>query len=277
MSLKQFFTILTAMMALLTAGCGATGLPTPVVTTPDGSQALPGVANPASEYCVAQGGRLEMRIDPAGNEAGVCIFPDGSECEEWAYYRGECQPASASADPSAYPVPVPPPAAPAGAYPGDDSVQIANPASVHCMQQGGVLQIRTDEAGNQVGYCLFDDGSECEEWAFFREECVPLPPPTSEGIYLESVEVRLAESFPVQVSAVLRGNFADGCTSLAGVDVTREGDTFHIVLRSRIQQGVMCTMALVPFEEIVVLESAGLPPATYTVTSHGQTTTFDLQ
>jgi putative hemolysin len=51
-------------------------------------------------------------------------------------------------------------------------VDMPNPASVHCVDEGGELEIR-DEAGGQVGYCLFPDGSECEEWAFFRGECAP--------------------------------------------------------------------------------------------------------
>ena len=47
------------------------------------------MANPASKYCVEQGYKLEIR-DEAGGQVGYCIFPDGSECEEWAFYRGEC-------------------------------------------------------------------------------------------------------------------------------------------------------------------------------------------
>lgn len=49
---------------------------------------------------------------------------------------------------------------------------LANPASAYCEEHGGTLEIRT-EAGGQVGYCKFADGSECEEWAFFRGECLP--------------------------------------------------------------------------------------------------------
>ncbi|MGC9333853.1 MAG: putative hemolysin [Anaerolineae bacterium] len=48
--------------------------------------------NPASAYCEEQGGRLEIRTNDEGGEYGVCIFADGSECEEWAFYRGECSP-----------------------------------------------------------------------------------------------------------------------------------------------------------------------------------------
>ena len=52
------------------------------------------------------------------------------------------------------------------------SVGLANPASVHCEEEGGQVEIR-DEAAGQAGYCVFPDGSECEEWAFFRGECAP--------------------------------------------------------------------------------------------------------
>jgi putative hemolysin len=50
-----------------------------------------GLANPASAYCEAQGGTLDIRTDPqAEGQIGICVFPSGIECEEWAYYRGEC-------------------------------------------------------------------------------------------------------------------------------------------------------------------------------------------
>jgi putative hemolysin len=52
-----------------------------------------------------------------------------------------------------------------------DNVGMANPASVYCINQSGKLDIRSDEQGNQYGVCVFDDGSECEEWKYFRGEC----------------------------------------------------------------------------------------------------------
>ena len=48
------------------------------------------MANPASVFCEEQGFTLEMRENENGTY-GVCVFPDGSECEEWAYFRGECK------------------------------------------------------------------------------------------------------------------------------------------------------------------------------------------
>ncbi len=51
-----------------------------------------GMPNPASVFCQQQGGKTEIRKDAAGGEVGYCVFPDKSECEEWAYMRGECKP-----------------------------------------------------------------------------------------------------------------------------------------------------------------------------------------
>lgn len=113
-----------------------------------GSKPEAGMANPASKFCVDQGHKWESRTE-AGGEVGYCLFPDGSECEEWAYYRGQCGPGGQA-----------------------EAAGMPNPASVYCTEQGGKLEIRTD-AGGEVGYCLFDDGSECEEWAFYRGDCAP--------------------------------------------------------------------------------------------------------
>lgn len=46
-----------------------------------------GMANPASEYCVSQGGTSEIRKDKDGAEFGVCILSNGEEREEWNFYR----------------------------------------------------------------------------------------------------------------------------------------------------------------------------------------------
>lgn len=53
--------------------------------------------------------------------------------------------------------------------------ELPNPASVNCQEQGGSLEIRSDESGGQIGICIFPDGSECEEWTLFRGECSPTP------------------------------------------------------------------------------------------------------
>jgi putative hemolysin len=46
-------------------------------------------ANPASENCVAKGGKHITEPTPAG-EMGICLFEDNRQCEEWALLRGQC-------------------------------------------------------------------------------------------------------------------------------------------------------------------------------------------
>lgn len=83
-AVHSLFGLLVLLLATMLAACmgGATEEQVPE----------PGLTNPASEYCIEQDGRLELRADEDGGELGFCIFADGSECEEWAYFRGECEP-----------------------------------------------------------------------------------------------------------------------------------------------------------------------------------------
>ena len=43
--------------------------------------------NPASVYCEAQWGTINIVKDEEGNEKGMCKLADGTEVEEWEYYR----------------------------------------------------------------------------------------------------------------------------------------------------------------------------------------------
>lgn len=48
------------------------------------------LGNPASANCEQKGGKLEIVKAADGGEQGMCVLPDGTRCEEWAYMRGEC-------------------------------------------------------------------------------------------------------------------------------------------------------------------------------------------
>ncbi len=80
----------------------------------------------------------------------------------------------------------------------DESVGLANPASVRCIEQGGALEMRTDEDGGQFGVCILEDGRECEEWAFFRGECEAVP--TEESGEMGDVDGETAVSQPDKAS-----------------------------------------------------------------------------
>lgn len=81
----QITTIILILITLILSACNED--PSKVKENPLN------MANPASVFCEEQGGRIEMREDEHG-QYGVCVFPDGSECEEWAHLRGDCKPSS---------------------------------------------------------------------------------------------------------------------------------------------------------------------------------------
>ena len=142
--MKQRLIVVLLLVGVLVTACGAE--PTP---EPGPPEETPSMANPASQFCVEQGYQSEIR-DEAGGQVGYCLFPDGSECEEWAFFRGECAPAGESQ------------ATPAG---------LANPASENCVAVGGTWTIENRVGGGQFGICLFEDNRQCEEWALLRGDC----------------------------------------------------------------------------------------------------------
>lgn len=118
---------------LLITGCkdGQEDLiPTPFI---DGKEdAFIGVPNPASFYCQEMGYELELRDTDGGTE-GICVMPNGAECEEWEFLAGGC------------------------------SIEWT-----YCQRQG--YNIREGEDG---AICTFNDGSTCPEYEFFIGECEP--------------------------------------------------------------------------------------------------------
>ena len=96
MKTSSLLLVLVIAVVMMTAGCTsnqpattatkvATEVATPVVPST-------GLANPASVYCGQVGGKTEIKKDATGAEYGICTFPNGSSCEEWALFRGECKP-----------------------------------------------------------------------------------------------------------------------------------------------------------------------------------------
>jgi len=49
----------------------------------------PQISNPASDYCISQGHKLEIR-DEENGQVGYCVSLNGQECEEWDFYRRNC-------------------------------------------------------------------------------------------------------------------------------------------------------------------------------------------
>jgi putative hemolysin len=94
--MKKIFTFVIILMALTACTTLQGQTPEPTAT------GIPQVnmPNPASVYCEQNGNKLEIQTASDGSQSGVCVFQDGSTCDEWAYYRGECGPALATPEDS---------------------------------------------------------------------------------------------------------------------------------------------------------------------------------
>ncbi len=86
---RRIITVALLLMAL--TACTTPGVqPSEPAATDSPPVNMP---NPASVYCEQKGNKLEIRTAADGSQSGVCVLPDGSSCDEWAYFRGECGPA----------------------------------------------------------------------------------------------------------------------------------------------------------------------------------------
>lgn len=148
---------ITALISdLVLAACaGPLTTTTPTVASPPTVTApVAGLANPASVNCEDVGGRLELVSLPEG-QVGVCVFADGSLCEEWALLRDECAPGQF------LPFTL-------GLEPGPD-----NAGDRRCLEGGGQLALLRLSDGAEHGLCVWPTGKVCEQSAVAGEACGP--------------------------------------------------------------------------------------------------------
>lgn len=142
-------------LALGLTAC-APAQPAPAVPT------QPGLPNPASVFCASQGGRLEIRQDAAGRQSGACILPDGSECEEWALFRNECQPGYVATQAAA---PAPTPIVDASAEPPEGWEQYTHPTLGYSFFYPAGSRLEMDAQGRYLSAIGPLDGA--EHWPWF--------------------------------------------------------------------------------------------------------------
>jgi putative hemolysin len=90
-----------------------------------------GSPEPASKYCTDLGFELDLN--------GTCNFPDGTSCDAWEFYRGEC-----------------------------------GQSHSYCEQHGGRIETKIEDDGSAIyeyALCRFDDSSVCQEQEFMEGKC----------------------------------------------------------------------------------------------------------
>ncbi len=100
--------------------------------------------------------------------------------------------------------------------------------------------------------------------------------PTRGQAVVNAIDILIMESFPVQVSVMARGDLPDSCTQIDEIITQQADNTFRVAVTTLRQPDQICTQALVPFEQSISLDVAGLPAGTYDVVVNGVTDSFTL-
>jgi hypothetical protein len=96
------------------------------------------------------------------------------------------------------------------------------------------------------------------------------------GVVVESVEVMLMESFPLQASAHLSGTLSDSCVVVSSKSAQREGNTFTIEIQVAVDDDVKCTGKPGALDVNVGLNIEGLAAGDYIVLAGEQSAGFTL-
>lgn len=115
--------------AIACGGGSGGSSPRPVVA--EDERGSVGVPPTADEYCTKLGFSLAD---------GQCKFPDGTGCEPWSFYRGEC-----------------------------------GQAHTYCNQRGGAISTKTEDMGTWTAvYGVCDlNGKQCKESSFIQTGSCP--------------------------------------------------------------------------------------------------------
>jgi hypothetical protein len=99
----------------------------------------------------------------------------------------------------------------------------------------------------------------------------------SDEVSVESIDILILESFPVQVHVVAKGHLPDACIEIDQITQQLQGNTFTVAIGTARLPDARCAPAAVPFEEVIPLEVWGLPAGTYSVDVNGVTGSFELE
>lgn len=101
------------------------------------------------------------------------------------------------------------------------------------------------------------------------------PAPRTEPAQIDSVEVVVRESFPVQVAAHITGSLGNGCLSLGEITQRRDGNMIEVSVPANHSGAEACTMQLQLIDEMVELQGR-FEPGDYTVSVNGVNATFSV-
>ncbi|NJM08900.1 hypothetical protein HC891_25940 [Candidatus Gracilibacteria bacterium] len=102
-----------------------------------------------------------------------------------------------------------------------------------------------------------------------------LKSPQSRPLQIDDVGVEIAESYPVQVFAIIKATLPDGCSSKGVITQSREGNTITIAAQMNHSGDDVCTMIVSFVDERIALEG-DFPPGEYLLKVNDVETKFTI-
>ncbi len=99
-----------------------------------------------------------------------------------------------------------------------------------------------------------------------------LPPDNAQGpIYVDSADLLILESFPIQLSLVVQGSLPTPC-HLWHYEITPANaqGQIHVSLYTSVDPLARCAQVLHPFDESISIPLAGLPDGEYSLWLNGE-------
>lgn len=92
-------------------------------------------------------------------------------------------------------------------------------------------------------------------------------------IHIETVDIRIAESYPPQLFAEVTGYLPDGCTVPLDPEISRSDNTITVTILGERDPDAMCTQVLIDYHKNIPLGSVDPGEYTVIVNDHSQTIT----
>ena len=100
---------------------------------------------------------------------------------------------------------------------------------------------------------------------------------TTRRAEIQSIDILILESFPVQVLVRITGTLSDRCTTLGQINQKRQDTIFTLNITTKRPVDAMCAQVMATFYESVSLDVTDLKAGTYTVEVNEMKDTFVLQ
>lgn len=102
------------------------------------------------------------------------------------------------------------------------------------------------------------------------------PPMSVSRIPIESVTIRIAQSFPVQVFARVKGVVGDGCSALLPIEQSRAGNVITLEIKRQRPRDAICTQIAILFDQEIRLQGE-FRTGEYTLNVNGSAYSFRVE